>query len=453
MNRSLRTGFGLLAAAGAGAGLTLLLTAEPSPADSASAPTREPLYWVAPMDPSYRRDGPGKSPMGMDLVPVYEESGSEGPAGTVRIAPAVENNLGVRTATVERRVLRPTLRTVGYVRWDEDRLTHVHPRVSGWIETLHVRAAGDPVRAGEPLYTLYSPALVNAQEELVLALRADNRALVRAARDRLAALKVPASLVRAIEEDRAVRQTVTFTAEHDGLVDELGIREGFYVEPGTTLMAIGALDSIWVEAEVLERQVERVRMGMPVHMTADHYPGREWRGRVDFIYPSLDPVTRTLRLRLRFANPDGALRPNMFTRVVLEAPAGDPVLAVPAEAVIRTGDGNRVVRAFGDGRFRAVAVELGARGHRFVEVRAGLAAGDRIVTSAQFLLDSESSQRAGLARLSAGRIGEAGAEDGAVDQDTRDHAGMDHGAMNHEAMDREAMDHEAMDRASGEGTP
>jgi Cu(I)/Ag(I) efflux system membrane fusion protein len=340
-------------------------------------------------------------------------------------------------------VLRSTLRTVGYVRWDEDRLTHVHPRVSGWIETLHVKAAGDPVRAGEPLYTLYSPDLVNAQEELVLALRADSRGLVQAARDRLAALKVPASLVRAIEEDRAVRQTVTFRAEHDGLVDELGIREGFYVEPGTTLMAIGALDSIWVEAEVLERQADRVSVGMPVRMTADYHPGREWRGRVDFIYPSLDPVTRTLRLRLRFANPDGALRPNMFTHVVLEAPADDPVLAVPAEAVIRTGDGNRVVHAFGGGRFRAVAVELGARGDRFVEVRTGLAAGDRVVTSAQFLLDSESSQRAGLARLSAGPTGEAGAEDGAVDQDTRDHAGMDHGAMDHEAMDHDRHGEEA----------
>jgi Cu(I)/Ag(I) efflux system membrane fusion protein len=440
MKKRFLNGLGLLAAAGAGAGLTLLLTGESPPAEPASAPTREPLYWVAPMDPSHRRDAPGKSPMGMDLVPVYDASAGAEPAGTVRIAPAVENNLGVRTATVERRVLRPTLRTVGYVRWDEDRLTHVHPRVAGWVETLHVKAAGDPVGAGEPLYALYSPDLVNAQEEFVLALGRDNAALARAARERLAALKVPASLVRAIEADRTVRQTVTFTATDDGIVDELNIREGFYVEPGTTLMAIGALDSVWVEAEVLERQADRVRVGMPVRMTADYHPGREWRGRVDFIYPSLDPVTRTLRLRLRFANPDGALRPNMFTRVTLEAPAGEPVPAVPAEAVIRTGDGDRVVLSLGGGRFRAVPVELGAHGDRFVEVRDGLAPGDRVVTSAQYLLDSESSRRAGLERLSA----EAGSaqDHGEMDHDAMNHEAMDHGEMDHGEMDHEAMDHD-----------
>jgi Cu(I)/Ag(I) efflux system membrane fusion protein len=461
MNRPLLASLALLTAAAGGALLALMLSDGAPERDPPRAESREPLYWVAPMDPSYRRDQPGKSPMGMDLVPVYEEGQGEGagadPAGTVRIAPAVENNLGVRTAVAERRVLRPTLRTVGYVRWDEDRLTHVHPRVSGWIEKLHVKAAGDPVRAGEPLYALYSPDLVNAQEEFVLALRRDNAALAQAARERLAALKVPASLVRAIEADRTVRQTVTFSAGHDGLVDELNIREGFYVEPGTTLMAIGALGSVWVEAEVLERQVDRVRVGMPVRMSADYHPGREWRGRVDFIYPSLDPVTRTLRLRLRFANPDSALRPNMFTRVILEAPAGDPVLAVPAEAVIRTGDGDRVVLALGDGRFRAVAVELGAHDDRFVEVRAGLATGDRVVTSAQFLLDSESSQRAGLERLSTG--GTTDRDRGEMDRGEMDHGAVDHGAMDHSAMDHSAMDHGAMDQGEkdpggdGEGTP
>jgi Cu(I)/Ag(I) efflux system membrane fusion protein len=280
---------------------------------------------------------------------------------------------------------------------------------------------------------------VSAQEELVLALRAGNGALVEAARDRLAALKVPASLVKAIEEDRGVRQTVTFTAEHDGIVDELGIREGFYVDPGTTLMAIGALDSIWVEAEVLERQAAQVRLGMPVRMTADYYPGREWHGRVDFIYPSLDPVTRTLRLRLRFANSDSALRPNMFTHVSLEAPAGEAVVAVPAEAVIRTGAGDRAVLALGEGRFRAVPVELGGHDERFVEVRAGLAPGDRVVTSAQFLLDSESSRRAGLERLSA--------DPGTVDA-------LDHDAMHHDAMGHDAMGHDTIDHSRHrEGAP
>lgn len=361
--------------------------------------TREPLYWVAPMDPDYRRDGPGKSPMGMDLVPVYADQAQDSAPGTVSITPEVVNNFGVRSVEVRRAPLVSEIRTVGYVKYDEDRLIHIHPRLEGWIERLFVKASGDPVSKDQPLYELYSPQLVAAQEELVLALRRNNEVLVRAAEDRLRALQLAPDLIQALKRDRRASQTVTFRAPQDGVVDNLNIREGFFVGPSTTLMSIGALDEIWVEAEVFERQADQVEVGQPVSITLDFLPGRRWSGRVDYLYPSLDERTRTLRVRLRFPNPGRELRPNMFAQVVIVTDPGSPTLVVPRESVIRLGDRDRVVLDLGDGRYRSVPVRLGRLGASHYEVLAGLEEGDRVVTSAQFLIDSESGRRAELQRM------------------------------------------------------
>ena len=222
--------------------------AEPEHEQMPSA-EKKPLYWVAPMDSNYRRDEPGLSPMGMELVPVYEEqSSAEDSPGTVRISPAVVNNLGVRTAPVRFKSLQTTVDTVGYVQYDQDQLVHIHPRVEGWIETLYVKAAGDQVKQGEPLYTLYSPQLVNAQEELLLALKRNNAVLIRAAKARLASLNVSDDFIARLEQSQKVRQNITFYAKQSGVLDELNIREGFFVQPGTTLMSIGSLEDVWVEA-------------------------------------------------------------------------------------------------------------------------------------------------------------------------------------------------------------
>ena len=364
--------------------------------------SRQPLYWVAPMDPTYRRDGPGKSPMGMDLVPVYDDATSEGGPGTIRISPEVVNNLGVRTAPAGFAALPTRIRTVGYVQYDEDRRIHIHPRVEGWVEKLYVKASGDPVEAGQPLYELYSPQLVNAQEEYLLALKRDNPRLVEAAGDRLLALQLSPDFIAQLRRDRTVRQTITFYSPQHGVVDNLNIREGFFVMPGTTLMSIGVLENVWVEAEVFERQSPLVKIGLPVTMSLDYLPGRQWQGRVDYVYPSLDDKNRTLRVRLRFANQDRTLKPNMFAQVEILADPVEGALVVPREAVIRTGDQNRVVLALGEGRFQSTVVELGRVGERHVEIRSGLEEGDSVVVSAQFLLDSESSKRADLMRMDAG---------------------------------------------------
>jgi len=360
----------------------------------------KPLYWVAPMDPNYRRDQPGQSPMGMDLVPVYAENNAESDnPGSIFISPDVVNNLGVRTAKADFSPISSEITTVGYVQYDEDRLIHVHPRVEGWIEKLHVKAAGDPVEKGQPLYTLYSPQLVNAQEELILAVNRDNERLIDAAEDRLKSLQIDQSTINQLKRDRKVQQTMTFSSPQTGVVDNLNIREGFFVQPGTTLMSVGTLDNIWVEAEVFERQAALVKPGLPVHMKLDYLPGREWHGEVDYVYPSLDDQTRTLAVRLKFENPDGLLKPNMYAQIRIDALNQDEVLSVPSDAVIRTGGQDRVVLALGDGYYKSIAVELGQISRDYTEILSGLTEGERVVTSAQFLFDSESSKTSDFKRL------------------------------------------------------
>jgi len=362
---------------------------------------QNPLYWVAPMDPNYKRDEPGKSPMGMDLVPVYADGGSDAESGpgTIRISPDVVNNLGVRTAVAQRMELPVEVQTVGYVQYDEDELVQINPRVQGWIEKLYVKASGDPVTKGQALYDIYSPELVNAQEELVLALGRNNERLIRAAEDRLGALQVPQVAIEALKSSRKVKQTVTFFAPKSGVVDNLSVRQGLFVTPGKTMMSIGILDHVWVEAEVFERQAPAIKVDIPVTMTLDFLPGRIWQGKVDYVYPTLDAKTRTLRIRLRFNNEHQELKPNMFAQIVIHASDTEDTLLVPREAVIRTGSSDRVVLALGEGMFKSVNIKLGRLSESHAEILAGLDAGTRVVTSAQFLLDSESSKTSDFQRM------------------------------------------------------
>ncbi|WP_420933551.1 efflux RND transporter periplasmic adaptor subunit [Alteromonas sp. A081] len=360
-----------------------------------------PLYWVAPMDANYRRDEPGKSPMGMDLVPVYEESGSSDDfgKGAIKIAPNVVNNLGVRTAPVERKAMGAEIVTVGYVQYDEDEIVHIHPRVEGWIETLYVKAKGDYVEKGAPLYTLYSPQLVNAQEELITALKRNNNGLVKAAKDRLKALQIPQTFISELESTRKVKQNITFYAPQSGVLDGLNIREGFFVKPANTLLSIAKLNKIWVEAEVFERDVILMKKGLQASMTLDYLPRREWIGKVDYIYPALNASTRTLRVRLEFDNADNQLKPNMFASVRIYVDQAKPTIVVPKEAVIRTGDQDRVVLALGEGQFKSISVDIGLVRGDSIEILNGLNEGDDVVTSAQFLIDSESSKSSDFTRM------------------------------------------------------
>ncbi|WP_440873694.1 efflux RND transporter periplasmic adaptor subunit [Thalassotalea sp. PLHSN55] len=382
---------------------------------------QKPLYWVAPMDDNYRRDKPGKSPMGMDLVPVYQQSQStqSSEQGVVRIAPHVVNNLGVRTAKVAETSMHTRIFTVGYVQYDEDKLVHIHPRVDGWVEQLFVKASGDPVEKDQPLYTLYSPELVNAQEELLIAIKRKNKTLIVAARERLQALQLPLSFIKRLEKSQKVQQTVTFYAPQSGVINGLKIREGFFVKPGNTLMSIAQLDQVWVEAEVFERDAILVKAGLPVVMSLDYLPGQQWQGQVDYVYPTLNPQTRTLRIRLKFANPELTLKPNMFAQVIIHANSIDDALLVPKESVIRTGKQDRVVLALGEGQFKSVEVAIGRVNHDHIEILNGVNEGDVVVTSAQFLIDSESSKSSDFRRINS-----APAEENHLMQHRDDHQKM-----------------------------
>jgi Cu(I)/Ag(I) efflux system membrane fusion protein len=363
---------------------------------------REILYWKAPMDPNYRRDEPGKSPMGMDLVPVYADDANEDDPAVVSISPTVVSNLGVRTALVEKGALSRRVETVGYVGYDEDTLQHVHTRVDGWIETLAVKATGDPVERGQLLFELYSPTLVNAQEEYLAAKSSGNANLLEASRARLNALGVTGNEIARLDRDRTANQLVSIYTEIDGYVAELGVREGIYVTPATEIMSVAKLDQVWVLAEVFERQAAWIEAGQQAEVELDYLPGQSWQGVVDYVYPELDPSTRTLTVRLRFDNRSQVLRPNMFARITIFGSETNPVVHVPREALIRGGTGNRVVLALGDGRFRAQPVNIGIESADRVEIRSGLREGDLVVTSGQFLIDSESNIDSALARMDAG---------------------------------------------------
>ncbi|GFD87698.1 hemolysin D [Alteromonas sp. KUL150] len=391
----------IIIGAAIGAGTLGLFLNPNSEGPKTNSEEKKPLYWVAPMDSNYRRDKPGKSPMGMDLIPVYEDESSTddfGP-GAVRVAPHVVNNLGVRTAPVELENMHTEISTVGYVQYDEDKLIHIHPRVDGWIEKLYVKAEGDPVEKGQPLYSLYSPQLVNAQEELLIALKRNNGSLVTAAKDRLKALQLSAGLIKELEQTKKVQQTITFYSPQAGVVGGLKIREGFYVKPGDTLLSIGKLDQVWVEAEVFERDAALIKEGLPVSMTLDYLPGEDWTGVVDYVYPALNSKTRTLRVRLKFGNPDFQLKPNMFAQVSIHANQADSAIIVPKEAVIRTGKQDRVVLALGDGQFKSIEVTIGRVDKDSIEILSGLNEDDVVVTSAQFLIDSESSKSSDFKRM------------------------------------------------------
>jgi Cu(I)/Ag(I) efflux system membrane fusion protein len=391
---------------GAVIGISTLYLINPSAlslAQNEGANEEKPLYWVAPMDPNYRRDGPGKSPMGMDLIPVYaseQASGSLG-AGTVEISPELINNLGVRIAKAERGQLQFEVKTVGYLQYNQDSLVHIHPRIDGWIETSFVSSVGDQVTEGQKLYSLYSPALVNAQEELLFALKRQDPRLVKAAEDRLAALQIPQSFIQELKRTGQVSQTVTFYSPASGVVDALNIRDGFYVQPGMTLLSIANLDEIWLDAEVLERQAGLINEGLPVEVRLDFLPGEVFQAQVDYVYPSLDPQTRTLRVRVRLDNSAHALKPNMFAELRVQASDDVSRLLVPKEAVIRGGQQDRVVLALGDGRFKSIAVKTGRRDAQMIEILEGVREGETVVTSAQFLLDSESSKSSDFLRIDA----------------------------------------------------
>jgi len=370
-----------------------LVPVEPEQAPPAAE--RKVLYYRHPHNPTITSKKPMQDEMGMDYVPIYDD----GAGAAVKIAPEVVNNLGVRTAEVERSRLWRRIDTVGYVDYDESEVVHVHLHTDGWIERLYVETLGDLVSKGERLFELYSPDLVNAQQEFLQALASTNKSLIAASRERLASLGVSRGQVDALAKGGPVQQRVTVYAPHDGIVASLNVREGMYVKLATEVMSLADLSTVWVLAEVFEQETGWVKRGQPAEVRLSFQPGRTWEGEVEYVYPNLDPKTRTLRARLRFANPDRALKPNMYADVTIYGGPRRDILVIPREALIRTGREQRVILDLGGGRFAPREVVSGMESGDYVEIIAGLSAGERVVTSGQFLIDSEASLKASLQRM------------------------------------------------------
>ena len=379
-------------------GMTLVKV-EPAPAAAATpaAASRTPLYYRNPMDPNQRSPVPAKDEMGMDYVPVYAED----VGGEVRISPAIMNNLGVRTEPVVRGSLPRGVQTVGYVQFDERKVQQVRPRAEGWVEGLSVRAMGETVKAGQLLFTLYSPMLESVQQEYLDALKIGNRELIDASRDRLRAVGLDAGTASLLAKSGRAAGKVAFHAPISGVITELEAREGAMLTPEMSAMTITELGSLWVVAEVPESQSSWVRQGTQAEVRFPSQPGEPVLGRVEYVYPELNMETRTVRARIVLDAPPQDVRPNMLATVSLVAADGEPVLHIPRSAVIRNGARDRVVIALGDGRFASRNVIAGAEGGDRIAIREGLQEGDRVVVAAQFLLDSEANLGAGLDRLDA----------------------------------------------------
>ncbi len=363
-----------------------------------------PAYWKAPMDPTYVRDKPGKSPMGMDLIPVCPgEAGGDGKR--IRVESALIQSSGVRTAPVERRDLARKIRTVGLVDYDERLVSHVHTKFQGWIEKLYVEYEGQMVRKGQPLLDVYSPELVSTQEELLVAqaYRATTQAssfediskggseLFKAARMRLELWDIPDSAIRRLLETGEVRKTLTLYAPNSGVVTDLMAREGMEIDANMNLYTIADLSRVWLYADIYEYELPWIGVGQRGVVDLSYLPGRTFEGVVTYVYPFLDPKTRTARARLELDNPDLELKPDMFANVTIETDVRPGVLTVPEEAVIRSGRRSLVIVSLPGGYFEPRDVELGIdSGDGWLEIASGLSEGELVVTSGQFLLDSES---------------------------------------------------------------
>jgi Cu(I)/Ag(I) efflux system membrane fusion protein len=375
--------------------------AEPATNVPRDSQEREIAYWVAPMDPNYRRAEPGLSPMGMELVAVYAdaERGMGEPA--LQISPAVVNSIGVRSEAVRRADLALNIRTVGHVMADEEKQSDIHTRSEGWIEVLSVEAEGEAVRRGELLFQIYSPALVAAQSEYLQSMRLARPALQGAAAERLAALGMGDQQIAQLRESGAVNRRVGVYAPQSGVVTALNVREGMFVRPSDMTVSLADLSTIWVFADIFETQADWVAPHQRAVITLPAFPGETWEGEVDYVYPIAQTQTRTIRVRLRFPNPEMRLKPNMFADIVIDAAPKEGVLIISQSALIRTSQGERVILALGDGRFRPAQVRAGVESGDQVEILSGLEVGERVVTSSQFLIDSEASLNATLLRMTA----------------------------------------------------
>lgn len=361
---------------------------------------RKVLYWHDPMVPGQKFDKPGKSPfMDMQLVPVYaDEAGGE---GGVTVNPTLQQNLGIRYATVRREETRDAFELVGTTQFDESVAEVVQSRVTGYIERLHARTPMQRIKRGEPVATLFVPEWIAPQEEYLALKRSGNDALASAARDRMRALSIPDSFVAQLDKTGKVQRTLTLASPVTGIITELGVRDGAMVSPGMTVAKVVALNKVWLLAEIPEQQANLVRPGMQVEATFAGNTEQKYAGKVREILPGVSSTTRTVQARLELDNRDGSLTPGMLMRVKVGGEKAVPRLLVPTEAVITSGKRSIVLVAGENNSIQPVQVTTGRDIGDDTEILSGLNEGQKVVASGQFLIDSEARLKSVLPKFAA----------------------------------------------------
>jgi Cu(I)/Ag(I) efflux system membrane fusion protein len=399
----------------------------------------QPLFYRNPMNPDVTSPLPAKDSMGMDYIPVYADNEASEVVGTVKIDPVVVHNIGVRTAIAKRTSISRTIRAVGRVDFDEERMSRLHPKVEGWIEEIRVDKTGQTVAKDDILLSIYSPKLVSTQQEYLLALnnlsalekspfeeiQQGARDLVTSSRERLKLLDVPKHQIRELEQTRKIKKSLHIHAPVAGTVIRIGSRQGQYVTPQTELYMMVDLNQVWVYADVYEYELPWVKLGDEVEMTLASVPGKIFKGALSYIYPYAQPKTRTTKVRLVFDNSDLLLRPDMFAEVNIQADTLDDVVVIPAEAVIRSGDRTQVFLVRSPGKFEPRIVRLGIESNGQVAILDGVDVGDEVVTSAQFLVDSESKLREATAKMMETLKGDSDGVKGMSSGKTMDHESIE----------------------------
>lgn len=363
--------------------------------------TKKILYWIDAMEPQIHYDHPGKSRMNMELVPVYEEAkqdNKKADQATITISPVVINSLGVRTISVEDGPLTPTIRAFGTIKADEDKVVHIHSYVEGWVQKLYVKNSQELVENNQPLFELYSRDLRLAQKEYLLSSKGKDQPDDENALGKLKSLGVSEKQIEELRKTKQFRPWVTIYAPISGYVDTLNIREGMWVKPETTIMSLTDLSEVWVIAEVFPLQLSFVKIGQEAKITLPRSSNQSWQGKVDYIYPEIDPTSLTTKVRIRLPNPEFFFKPNMYVAVDIQSPPKQ-VIQIPKEAIIWESGGQHVIVALGEGKFQPRKVVTGIESSDQIEIVSGLRPGETVVTSAQFLLDSEVNMKSALQRL------------------------------------------------------
>ncbi|MBI5815269.1 MAG: efflux RND transporter periplasmic adaptor subunit [Nitrospinae bacterium] len=429
---------------------------------------RKILYWYDPMLADFKSGKPGKSPMGMDLIPKYEDDG--GGEGIVKIDPAVVQTIGVRTADVKRMDIAKIIRAAGVVTYDETRLAKIQGKVSGWIEKLYFNTTGQWVSRDGILLELYSPDLVTAQEEFLLALKYRNtlkeggadktvaeggEQLYESALRRLQLLDVPAHQIAELSADRKVKKTLHIHSPVSGVITKKEVIQGMFVEPNTILYEIADLSTVWVNADIFEYEMSYVKVGQKAVLSLTAFPGREFTGKISYVFPFLDPKTRSVKARVEFSNPKGEIKPDMYGSVMIDAGVARDALAVPAEAVLKTGVRDMVFLDKGEGKFEPREVRAGMAGDGMTQIISGLAEGEKVVVSAQFLIDSESKLREAAGKMGGnaapGHAGHEGMTQPAPVPDHKAHEAVSRPAA--EPQKAQSAPHKHGSAATGEAQP